>query len=334
MRVLFVTYLEFPLEIGGFQNQVRCIADKLTEQGVEVDWYHIDSCDIQQYDIIHVFSSVPSLYPIIKKGCDLNIPIVLTPMLGSRNRSNRYYKIVMRLSAIPHFFSEYRYLKPILSSVSHITPLTEFEKTRICELADIPESKVTPIPNGIADAFFDSEIEEVELPFSQYMLVVGRIEKNKNQKTIIKIANSQNMNLLIVGEPGIGEKRYFEECKRMAGSNIFFWGRETNLHRLKFLYKMAAVTVIPSFSEMVPLVVYESLKMKTPVVCTDRCSLATEKTPGLFISDISEKELSNNIESSIVYLSETIGNCGIYSWADIAQKYLNVYNNLIQNVLC
>ena len=328
MKVLFVTYLEFPLEIGGFQNQVRCIAESLNDKGVQVDWYHIDSCDIQQYDIVHVFSSVPSLYPVIKKACDLHIPVVLTPMLGSRSRSNNYYKAVIRLATIPHLFSEYRYLKAILSSATFITPLSEFEKNRICKIANIPGSKIIPIPNGIADVFFEEDLDAVELPFSDYMVVVGRIEKNKNQKTVIEIANRHKINLLIVGEPGIGEQRYYEECKRIAGPTICFWGRETNTRRLKYLYKMAAVTVIPSYSEMVPLVVFESLRMKTPVVCTDRCSLVGERIPGLFISSIEKNQLFNSIEKAISISNLCIGDDGIHSWSSIADKYLRVYNSV------
>lgn len=328
MRVLFVTYLEFPLELGGFQNQVRCIAENLCKKGVLVEWYHIDSCNIQQYDIIHVFSSVPSLYPVIKKARDLNIPVVLTPMLGSRCRSNSYYKAVMRLSAIPHFFSEYKYLKSILSSSTFITPLSQFEKNRICEIANISSSKVVPIPNGIADVFFEEDLDEIELPITDYMIVVGRIEKNKNQKTVIDIANRHNINLLIVGEPGIGEHGYYEKCKSIAGPTVCFWGRETNLRRLKYLYKMASVTVIPSYSEMVPLVVFESLKMKTPVVCTDRSSLACENIPGLIISGIDESVLNDNILRAYKMSPDTIGNKGIFSWKEIADSYYSVYEEV------
>ena len=326
MKVLFVTYLEFPLEIGGFQNQVRCIAENLKNKGVQVDWYHIDRCDIQQYDLLHVFSSVPSLYPVIKKARDFNIPIVLTPMLGSRSRSNNYYKAVMTLSNIPHVFSEYRYLKSILSAATFITPLSEFEKNRICEIARVSASKVIPIPNGIANAFFDNVYEELELPFSHYMLMVGRIENNKNQKTVIDIANRHKINLLIVGEPGIGEQRYYEECKRIAGPTVCFWGRETNTRRLKYLYKMASVTVIPSYSEMVPLVVFESLRMKTPVVCTDRCSLVGEKIPGLFITSIEKHQLFASIEKAFSISNLSICDDGIHSWSSVADKYLRVYN--------
>lgn len=331
MKVLFVTYLEFPLEIGGFQNQVRNIFTQLNILGVDAEWYCIQDCDIRNYDIIQLFSSVPSLCPIIKKANDCSIPVVITPMLGSRKRSDRYYQAVMTLSRIPHLFSEYRSLKQMLAGATHITPLTVFEKKRICKIASIDESVVTPIPNGVSEAFFDDRIDDIALPFKQYLLVVGRIENNKNQKMLIEIANKKGLNLVIVGEPAIGELDYYEECKKLAGNNVCFWGKEANIYRLKSLYKNASSTIIPSYSEMAPLVVFESLKMGTPVVCTDRCSLVGDTIPGLFFSQINKDDLTKAIQEAGRFDRSLIGNNGIFSWNEVAQHYVDVYKFILSN---
>ena len=60
---------------------------------------------------------------------------------------------------------------------------------------------------------------------------------------------------------------------------------------MKYLYRNAKLTVIPSLSEMVPLVVFESLSQLTPVVCTNRCGISNDKIPGVLFSDISKKAL-------------------------------------------
>ena len=104
MKVLFVTYPAFPLEIGGFQNQVREIYAGLIERGVEVEWYHIEDIDIEKYDIVQIFSSDASLLPIARKAKDLGKQVVLTPIIGSRQLPNWYYKLGLILSKIPQLF--------------------------------------------------------------------------------------------------------------------------------------------------------------------------------------------------------------------------------------
>ena len=86
-----------------------------------------------------------------------------------------------------------------------------------------------------------------------------------------EIANQLNFTLLIVGEPGIGQQDYLRLWKEKAHDNVYFWGKETNPQIMRILYENAFLTAIPSVTEMLPLVIFESLSQKTPVLCTTHC---------------------------------------------------------------
>lgn len=332
MKVLFVTYLAFPLEIGGFQNQVLSIAQNLRGLGHEIIWYTLDDNLINQCDIVQIMSSDPSLLPIIKKARTLGKPVVTTPMVGSRYHSNFFFKFCLKLAKIPLVCSSIKETSEVIKNSDFLLPLSEFEKKRLMSVYNISPSIIEVIPNGISDSYLQTNKQynnDINYPFDNYLLIVGRIEHNKNQLSLIKAVNKLNLNLIIVGEPGIiGGNEYFQQCKRFSGSNIYYWGRETDLDTLRQLYERASATVIPSFSEMAPIVAFESLSQNTPVVCTKNASISCENINGLFFSDISVGNLCKAIKKAISYNKNLITNKSIYSWLDIARQYEKIYMKL------
>ena len=186
---------------------------------------------------------------------------------------------------------------------------------------------ISVIPNGIDSVFFNNVVKDVTLPFKDYLLTIGRIEENKNQLTLIEVAKSINMKLIIVGEPGDADSRYLEKCKNAANESVYFWGVEKDPKVVKYLYQKAKLTVVPSYSEMVPLVAFESLSQRTPVVCTDRCGIAGDDIPGLFFSDINKGSLIKSIKDALVYDKKQITKKGIYTWTEIARMYKEVYDS-------
>ena len=138
------------------------------------------------------------------------------------------------------------------------------------------------------------------------------------------------LSLIIVGQEGTNGTEYYDECRRESTEDVLFWGGEKNQYILKALYQKAAVTVIPSYSEMVPLVAFESLSQKTPVVCTDRSGIAGDDIPGLFFSSVDTKSLIQSIKKAFSFDRNRITDKGIYTWEDIAIMYKNVYIGVLR----
>lgn len=328
MRVCLVGPYILPLSVGGFQSQVYHIYEGLKKLGVDIKWYSLEQDNLEDVDILQVMQADRSMINMMKRARNRGIKIVLTPMHGSRARSNFFLKSGLLLSRIPQLFTTHLQLKETICCADYLTPLCRFEAKRLEEVYGINKDHISVIPNGLDEVFFNEEEENVELPCKDYLLIVGRIEENKNQLTLINVAKKLNMNLLIVGEPGAAGGNYLEKCKSEASNNIFFWGVEKDAKVMKYLYSKAKLTVIPSYSEMVPLVAFESLSQKTPVVCTNRCGIAGDEIPGLFFSDIDKYSLSKSIKDAQFFDKKQITNKGIYTWTDIARMYKEVYDSI------
>lgn len=329
MKVTFVAPYALPMSVGGFQIQVYQIFMELKNLGVDVAWHNFEDSSLDDVDILQVMSTDSSMISMMKRARNKGVKVVLTPMLGSRTKSNRYLKTCLTLSTIPQLCTTHKLTYDTIHCADFLTPLCGFEANRMKEVYGFNEEQMRVIPNGLDRVFFNDEVANVELPFKDYILTIGRVEENKNQLTLIEVANTLNMNLIIVGEPGNAGAGYLERCKAQAGSNVHFWGLEKDQTVIKQLYRNASVVAVPSFSEMVPLVAFESLSQNTPVVCTNRCGIAGDEIPGLFFTDIDKESLCRAVKVALAFDDKKITNKGIFTWADIAGMYKEVYESVL-----
>lgn len=224
MKVTFVAPYALPMSVGGFQIQVYQIFMELKNLGVDVAWHNFEDSSLDDVDILQVMSTDSSMISMMKRARNKGVKVVLTPMLGSRTKSNRYLKTCLTLSTIPQLCTTHKLTYDTIHCADFLTPLCGFEANRMKEVYGFNEEQMRVIPNGLDRVFFNDEVANVELPFKDYILTIGRVEENKNQLTLIEVANTLNMNLIIVGEPGNAGAGYLERCKAQAGSNVHFWG--------------------------------------------------------------------------------------------------------------
>lgn len=329
MKVVFVAPYTLPFRAGGFESQVYHIYTELKRLGVDVSWHNFENSNLDDVDVLQVMATDPSMVSLMKTAKNKGVKVVLTPMQGSRAKSNRYLKTCLYLSRIPQVCTSHKLTYDTIHCADHLTPLCGFEAHRMADVYGFDERRITVIPNGLDRVFFSDDVTAVSLPFDDYLLSIGRVEENKNQLTLIEVAKSLNMKLIIVGESGDAGRGYLDKCKQAANESVFFWGVEKDPKVVKYLYQNAKITVIPSFSEMVPLVAFESLSQKTPVVCTNRCGIAGDEIPGLFFSDIDKGSLVMAIKEGLAYNRNQITNQGIYTWDNIAGMYREVYENVL-----
>ena len=120
MKVLFVPPMAFPLEIGGFQHQVRQIFDGLKSRGIEVDWYNLILTNIRDYDIVHFHSISSAFIPICHTAKSLGIPVVITPMFGSRKLSDNKLKMINLISNLPYMFVDHKSMRELTRCVAEL----------------------------------------------------------------------------------------------------------------------------------------------------------------------------------------------------------------------
>lgn len=294
--------------------------------GVEVVWYRLDKDEMTDIDILQVFSSEPCLLPIIMKAKRRGIPVIITPMIGSRATSNLALRCAIKFSLIPGMFSPHKERFRLIKQADHLLALSRFEKNRLQTVYKINDKDITIAENGLDARYIVTEdMPENGKNERDYVLTVGRIEPNKNQYNLIKAVKQLGIKLYIVGEPGIRSNDYYEKCKLISDESIEYKGPIKDVEDLKRMYLHAKVTVIPSYSEMVPLTVFESLSVKTPVVVTKFSSLKGTKLNGLFFTGTSHSSIKRAIKKALSYDNTIITKEGIYDWRQIAEKYLSVY---------
>lgn len=330
MKVVFVAPYTLPFRLGGFETQVYQIFKELRGLGVDVSWHNLEDSNLEGVDILQIMATEPSMMPLMRMAKNKGVKVVLTPQQGSRAKSNRYLKTCLMLSKIPQLCSMHKLTYDTIRCADFLTPLCGFEAQRMTEVYGFDRNSIRVIPNGLDRVFFDNAVADVEIPYKEYLLMVGRIEENKNQIALIDVAKNLGMNLIIVGGPGSAGSGYLEKCKKTANNWVNFWGVERNPLVVKQLYRNARLTVIPSYSEMLPLVAFESLSQHTPVVCTDRCGIADERIPGLCFSDITVKALTESISTMRDFDRGAVTDKGIYTWTDVAAMYLEVYEKLLK----
>ena len=124
---------------------------------------------------------------------------------------------------------------------------------------------VKTVPLGIEASFL--------APFEQRqkregLLLLGRLEWLKNQKTIINWATENNWPLTVVGDANTNQKTYYDDCLQQAGSSISFLPYTAG-DELKRLLRSHRTLIIPSHFESFSLVGWEAASQGMHVLYND-----------------------------------------------------------------
>ncbi len=130
---------------------------------------------------------------------------------------------------------------------------------------------VTYLPNGIAISAGadDSVLTDFGLASQQYVLFAGRIVPEKGLHHLLaayKIV-SPGIPLVVAGDAA-GADRYSETVREMANESVRFVGYQYG-ERLASLFRHAALFVLPSDLEGLPIVLLEALAYGAPILASN-----------------------------------------------------------------
>jgi glycosyltransferase involved in cell wall biosynthesis len=274
MKVLFNTYNHAFQNPGGGEAILLNSRDALIKQGIQVDLFDKWSTKFKDYDIIHDFSSLgwrdweglnsygaklvvtPTTWPNISWPTPQieNLKFQTRKILGVDSPEVSIYK-AMR---IPQMF----------------LPTTVLEKFRIQKRFNLhDDSRFNVVPNAIHPPFDLGEknrfIEKFQI--RDYLLFVGRLNPNKNVHTIIEAAQRTGKNLVIIGDPDLGDEEYALKLSKQASFSVSFipaLPKDSDL--LIDAFRGARCLVVASFFETCSLVGMEAGSYGTPVIMTER----------------------------------------------------------------
>ena len=294
MKVAFIARSTLYNVHGGDTVQILETAKYLGTSGISVSVFLTnEKINYKEFDLLHFFNITrpADILFHIKKS---DKPFVISPVFVDYSEYDKQHRkgisgfILRQLSAPANEYiktiSRWLLNKDKLQSKSYIwkghkkTSQEIFEKASLLlpnsqsEYEQVKKIYATRkpyvvVPNGIDPMLFNDHCnftKDVHL-----VICAGRIEGRKNQLNLIKALNNTEFKLLLIGDAAPNQKRYFNDCKKIAADNIIFTGRISQSELAKY-YKRAKVHILPSWFESCGLSSLEAAAMGCNVVITDK----------------------------------------------------------------
>ncbi|MDX0832112.1 glycosyltransferase [Sinorhizobium medicae] len=195
------------------------------------------------------------------------------------------------------------------------------------------------VPNGVAVSHCDVEtgvLGEFGLTRRRYILLAARLVPEKRQIDLIKAyakLGNTGFNLVLAGGAEF-ESAYEDEVRALASRvpGVVLTGFQTG-DRLAELFANAALFVLPSSHEGMPIALLEAMAHGLPVLASDIVANRQLDLPAgdyfplgdidALASAISEKTATSLDEQEVLAQTERVESA--YSWSSVALKTLDVY---------
>ncbi|WNM57994.1 glycosyltransferase family 4 protein [Candidatus Nitrospira allomarina] len=262
MKVLFLTYPRIGLNRGGLQIQIEETAKGLVQRGVEVIFYDPWRNQIPDVDICHVFSIDGSAISHVQRSLATGKPVIVSSVLNLFHLHPLLMRMKVLSSAfIPGMYSDLKRANLMLHAASRVIALNENERNLLSTVFSLPSERIATIPNGLKASFATADplLFEEKYGVKDFVLNVASIEERKNQLTLICAMKRMPYPLVIIGNIRSEQEEYISRCRAQANKQVIFTGSLAHDDPiLASAYRAAKLFVLPSFSEVMPLSLYEA----------------------------------------------------------------------------
>lgn len=253
-------------------------------------------------------------------------------------------KIISKTSSLDFLRNLYdeKIGKKTLLSCNHLIALSKYDYNFYRKIG-IDESKISTIPSGVDDVFFEPSTSGLELSGKPVFLSVGQLSWIKNHKMIIDAMPSilqkhQNAHLYIIGQDmGELESLQKQSDRLHISGNVSFLGTK-NPGEIKDYMHQSTILLHTSYAEGLSTVLLESMASGLPFVTTDAGGngiLAQESGSGLIVGfDDAEglvskiNEILGDHEKLDSMKKNGVKHSAQYSWSVVFDKILAVYEEL------
>lgn len=235
-----------------------------------------------------------------------------------------YYRY---LHGVKKYIWKLLYIYP-LKKAAHVTFISEYSKKEVLDIIDLPENKVSVIPDPVSPKFYYSDKEfNSECPL---ILHIGT-NKRKNLHNTIRALNGIVCHLRIVG-------RLKDETINLLNEYNIDYSNVYNLEEREIIreYQNADIVNFPSLYEGFGMPIIEGQTTGRVVVTSDMSPMkdvagngaflvnpfSIESIRGAYLQIINDKDLRNRI------IEKGKANAQKYTVEAIAEQYMKIYKTI------
>lgn len=232
----------------------------------------------------------------------------------------------------------------------HIITISEFSKIEVAKHFRIPESRITVIPLGVDERYFDRlfgnaadhVLSQYALP-EKYFIFVGTLQPRKNVERIVQAhemlpaALRVQCPLLIVGSKGWGCDEIVNKLNTCQPDGPVRWLKDINDFEKRVLMQHSTALVFPSLLEGFGLPVLEGFASQTPVITSNTSSLPEVAGDSAWTLDPTDvhsiaqamQALALDQDLAHDYVQKGLARAKMFTWDACAEKTLKVYEQVL-----
>lgn len=279
MRIGILSYPMLFQRDAAIQLQIRETTRALNalreHRGVQltVDMVDPHPMNLEEYDLIHVFSASGGNHRIVEAAAELGVPIVLSPLIspGWDRACGEHARLAdhqLGRQTAWSVQSSYAQTRRALQLASAVVALGQSEKRAIEEGFLIDGAKVRVFPNGVSNHLFDASGElfgQRTGITGQYVLMAGHISPYQNQLGMAKVLADMALPFVLLGETRERDQDYLRQVRAVRGVTCL-GGLKHDVKMLASAYAGATVLVLPCQGDVCARTVFDALAAGTPVI--------------------------------------------------------------------
>jgi polysaccharide pyruvyl transferase WcaK-like protein len=292
LRVLMQIRPDFRERPGGDVVQLEAMLPYLRENGVVAEMTGETAPDLSGYDLVHIINLDRPEDPYrhclnaFEQGKPVALSTVHTDLTEFLEWGDTDYwdlpeparsdptprkartpgPVELRRRALAHLQRQ-----SLIDWATAYLPNAQVNAEYLARTFGMDLSRSVVVPNAAKEESFSAtpDLFVEKRGLQDFVLCVGRVEKKKNQLSLIAALRSTGIPLVIVGQPN--PESYLELCRRYAGDNVHFITSLSEAE-LASAYAAAKVHALASWIELPGLTSLEAAAAGCNIVSTDRGS--------------------------------------------------------------
>ncbi len=342
IRVQVASYQAVSILHGGPSTQLGKTIQCMDQFGVEARRFDAWSpFSGSTCDLFHLFAANLGTYHLAREIHTLGIPLVVSPIIYSLH-THRYVRTMLGVSRMLSKFgkglwSDYGMTSEICSWAARVLPNSRAEAELVINGLGVDASKVTVIPNGVEERFYNADPELFKKKYGvvDFILNVGHIgHGRKNVLALLRALGAIDHPAVIIGRIIDGE--YGAACVREAAKHkhiLLIDGLSHDSEMLASAYAAAEVFVLPSLFETPGIAALEAGLAGAKVVITPHGGTKEYfEDMALYVDPHSVESIRQGITTSLESRKDTRLREHIhreYLWPRISEKTVSVYKETL-----